>query len=181
MRSSSNDLAMEIQNIRRILVIGSGGAGKSTLTNRLAKKLSLPAIYLDRHYWKPNWKETESEVWRTKVSALVKAEDWIMDGNFSGTLDIRIPRAELIIDLAYSRWICLTRVFRRMAKYWGQTRPDLPEGCPEGFDFDFLKWVYHFPTKSRPKLEKLIREHSCNKPYLKFKSPRDLADWLSTI
>lgn len=73
-----------------------------------------------------------------------------MDGNFGGTLPQRIKRADAIILLDVSRWICLWRVARRAVKYRGRHRPDMAPGCQERFDLEFIKWIWRYPTQSKP-------------------------------
>jgi adenylate kinase family enzyme len=136
--------------MKRILVIGSGGAGKSTFSTKLGAVLGLPVIHLDQAYWKAGWEKPSKEEWAAKVDALVAQHEWIMDGNFGGTLPQRIKRADAIILLDVSRWICLWRVARRAVKYRGRHRPDMAPGCQERFDLEFIKWIWNYPTRSKP-------------------------------
>jgi adenylate kinase family enzyme len=123
---------------RRLLIIGSGGSGKSTLARHLATALGLPLLHLDRLYWKPGWKEPEPAAWVAHVDELIAGDAWIMDGNYGGTLERRLQRAQMVIWLDLSRWICLWRVLRRRVEYLGQTRPEMPPGCPEHLSLAFL-------------------------------------------
>src|SRR5688572_30960534 len=75
--------------MKRILVIGSGGAGKSTFARRLGKILSIEVIHLDSIYWRPGWIETPKQEWKKRVEHLIAGDSWIMDGNYSGTLQLR--------------------------------------------------------------------------------------------
>jgi adenylate kinase family enzyme len=136
--------------VKRILVIGSGGAGKSTFATKLGAILELPVIHLDQVYWKAGWEKPEKEDWARMVASLVAQHEWIMDGNFGGTLAQRIKRADTIILLDISRWICLWRVAKRIVKYRGRHRPDMTPGCQERFDVEFIRWIWNYPTKSRP-------------------------------
>ena len=136
--------------MKRILVIGSGGAGKSTFSTKLGGLLGLPVIHLDQAYWKPGWEKPSKEEWSATVDSLVAQDLWIMDGNFGGTLPQRIKRADAIILLDVSRWICLWRVARRAVKYRGRHRPGMAPGCQERFDLEFIKWIWRYPTRSKP-------------------------------
>lgn len=136
--------------MKRILVIGSGGAGKSTFANQLGAILELPVIHLDQAYWKPGWEKPSKEEWSATIEQLVAQNEWIMDGNFGGTLPQRIKRADAIILLDISRWICLWRVAKRAVKYRGRHRPDMAPGCQERFDFEFIRWIWNYPRRSRP-------------------------------
>ena len=141
---------------RRILVVGCGGAGKSTFARRLANALSLPVIHLDVHYWRPGWQDPDGKEWGAQVATLAAAPEWIMDGNFSNTFDIRMPRADTLIWLDYSRSTCMRRVLWRTLTGYGRSRPDLPKGCPEQFDLTFLRYVWSFPSKHRPRIVSAI-------------------------
>ena len=79
--------------MQRILVIGSPGAGKSTLASRIAGRLGLPLIHLDREYFGPGWAVPSKAEWRERVRALAARRSWVMDGNYASTFDIRVPRA----------------------------------------------------------------------------------------
>ena len=136
--------------MKRILVIGSGGAGKSTFARDLGAILDLPVIHLDQVYWKEGWEKPTKEEWARTVNGLIAQHEWIMDGNFGGTLPQRIKRADAIILLDVSRWICLWRVAKRFVKYRGRHRPDMPPGCHERFDLEFIRWIWNYPSRSKP-------------------------------
>src|SRR5262245_32584770 len=127
--------------MRRVLVVGCAGAGKTTFSRRLAAMLKLPVVHLDRHFWRPQWQLPDMQEWRETLTTLAAGPEWIMDGNYSGTFDLRMPRADTVIWLDFSRMICMRRVLLRIVKGYGRTRQDLPEGCPEKFDPVFLRYV----------------------------------------
>jgi len=99
--------------MRRVLVIGSPGAGKSTLATRLATALALPVHYLDLHHWKPGWVYRDAADARERVRAIVETPAWVMDGNFAETFDLRMPRADTLVWLDYPRSICVRRIVMR--------------------------------------------------------------------
>ena len=144
--------------MQRILILGSGGAGKSTLAGKIAQRTKLPIIHLDQHYWKPHWIESSKEEWTERVKELIQKEQWIMDGNYGGTLELRIPRADTIIFMNTSRWLCLYRVFRRWWKYRNTSRPDITENCPEQLNWEFLHYIFVYPFTRRPKILKRLEE-----------------------
>jgi adenylate kinase family enzyme len=132
--------------MRRILIIGSPGAGKSTLSQRLSERLGIPVIHLDREYFGPGWTETEKQAWRRRAGELAAGPEWIMDGNYASTFDIRVPRATDIVWLDVPRWTCLIRVCRRVIRHWGQARPDMGPDCPERFNGPFMRWIWNYPN-----------------------------------
>lgn len=140
----------------RILILGCGGAGKSTLARRLGQLTGLPVIHLDAHYFSAGWVATPAELWRPRVEELVAGNRWIIDGNFASTLDLRLRRADTVVFLDLPRRICLWRVFKRWMKHRGRTRPDMAPGCTEKADLEFLKWIWSFRSSDRPKILQMM-------------------------
>ena len=164
--------------MRRILIIGCSGAGKSNLARKLSAALGLPLIGLDRAYWRPGWIEPSLAEWRETVSRLVAEPAWVMDGNYSGTFDLRMPQADTLVWLDYLRATCLRRVILRVLKGYGRTRPDLPEGCPEKIDLTFWRWVWDFPTRSRPGIPTAIERHGTHLRVVRLTNNRAVAAFL---
>lgn len=135
--------------MRKILLIGSGGAGKSTLARRIAERTGLPLIHLDAVYWKPGWVETPSDEWRKLVAEMLQRDAWVMDGNFGGTLDLRLAACDSVIFLDLPPIVCLWRVIRRRARYRGESRPDMTPGCPEQLTLGFLAWIAFYRLRRR--------------------------------
>ncbi len=77
---------------RRWLIVGAAGAGKSRLAREMAELLDLPIIRLDRHFWNPGWVETDRRKWAHKVVELSSRDAWVMDGNYGGSISLRLPR-----------------------------------------------------------------------------------------
>lgn len=143
--------------MQRILIIGAPGSGKSTLARAMGGRLGLPVIHMDREYWLPDWAEPAKAAWRDKVAGLAAQEAWIMEGNYSGTWDLRVPRADAIIWLDVPRRLYMPRTLWRMASNYGRQRPDIGPGCPERFDLPFFKdWVWTYTRRSRPRTVALM-------------------------
>ena len=98
---------------RRVLILGPAGSGKSTVCRRMSRILGIPAIHLDKHFWLPNWVKTPKDGWPDKVKRLVASEAWVMDGNYSTTLEIRAKAADTLIFLEMPRRLSFLRVFSR--------------------------------------------------------------------
>lgn len=144
----------------RILVIGSPGAGKSTLSRALAATTGLPLVHLDQAYWRPGWVETDDAEWRATVAALVAAPRWIIDGNYSGTLPERLAAADRVILLDVPPLVCTWRVIRRVSGLRGRVRPDMAEGCLERFNLPFLWYVLTFRARVMPRVEALLATYA---------------------
>jgi adenylate kinase family enzyme len=135
--------------MRKILILGCSGAGKSTLARQIGRITGLPIIHLDQHYWLPGWQEPDKETWLRKVSALIAQPCWVMDGNFGGTLVLRLAAADTAIFLDYPTWVCLGRVLLRVIRSLGRVREDMAPGCPERLDLSFLRYVYRYRRDDR--------------------------------
>jgi adenylate kinase family enzyme len=162
---------------RRILVIGCSGAGKSTLARAIADRYSLPLIHLDRCYWRPGWVAPGDAEWFAEVERLIAEPAWVMDGNFSSTLQRRAERADAIVFLDFPRWLCLFRVLKRVATGYGKDRADVAPGCPERFDWAFLKWIWTYPKRSRPKTLDLLKTTPKAKVILR--SKHEVRRWIA--
>jgi adenylate kinase family enzyme len=164
--------------MRRILVIGSGGAGKSTVARRLGKLLDLEVNHLDKFFWKPGWVESPNDEWLQTVTELINRDSWIIDGNYGGTLPLRLQKCDTIVFLDMPRLLCLWRIVKRNFQYRRGTRPDMAEGCAEKLDFEFVSWVWNYSRTTRPKVVRLIREHSEGKRVVWLRSRREVEKFL---
>ena len=138
--------------MKRIVVIGSGGSGKSTFSSALGEKLGIQVVHLDKLYWRPGWVETPKDEWVDIVRRELAMDSWVMDGNFGGTRKMRLQAADTVIFLDLPRYLCMYRILRRTLTYRGGQRPDMAEGCHEGFDLEFIMWVWNYPRRSRHNL-----------------------------
>ncbi len=167
--------------IKRALVLGCCGAGKSTFATALSSISELELIHLDQYYWKPNWEEPNPVDWENIVQKLAGKPQWIIDGNYGGTIDIRIRQADTIIYLDYPTWLCLWRVTVRTLKYWGKERPDMPEGCKERFDWEYFHFVATFNLRNRKRLLKKLDSFKQEKRIFIFKHDRQAYDFLENL
>lgn len=142
------------------MILGSGGAGKTRLALELSERTGLPVVHLDLLFWRPNWQPAPLEEARAAVAAAAEEERWIMDGNFLGLGldDPRLRRADTVVFLDVPRLRCLWRIVSRRVRDGGRRRPDLPEGCVEGLEREFVLWVWRYPRDNRPRVLELLAE-----------------------
>ena len=145
--------------MQRIIILGCSGSGKSTFARALGAALNRPVIHLDNLYWKPGWVETPRPEFAALQEKLVQAETWIIDGNYSATLAIRLERADTLLYFDLPRRVCVWSVLRRVLTYYGRSRPDLAPGCPEKFDFSFLLLTWNYRKRSRPGVLKKLENY----------------------
>lgn len=166
--------------MERVMIIGSGGAGKSTLARELGLRTGLPVFHLDAVYWKPGWEPTSREEWELKIKEISCGAKWIIDGNYSGTMNIRLANADTIIFLDYSRWVNMYGIVKRRMMYRKKTRPDMNEGCKERLDWAFIKWVWSFEREKAPQLRKKLQNFP-DKEVHHFRNRKELKLWQSGL
>lgn len=167
--------------MNRIVVLGCSGSGKSTFSQRLGARLGLPVRHLDAFFWKPGWRQVDAETFDATVRELAAEELWIIDGNYSRTLDLRLERADTVFLLDFPRYLCLYRVIKRRLQYSGRTRADMGEGCVEKLDFPFLRWVWQFRKRSRPKLLARLERFKDGREVVIFRSPREVREYWTAL
>ncbi len=162
----------------RIAIIGSAGSGKSTLALQIAKLIDLPLHHLDCLFWKHGWVETPKPEFYLQLEEVVKKKQWIIDGNYSRTINARIEAADLIIFLDFSKYLCVFRALKRSLLHRNKIRPDITEGCKEKFDMEFYKWIWDFPNRNREKIVLALSKLQDKKKIFVFKHPKELKKWV---
>lgn len=168
--------------MKKILIIGAGGAGKSTLARQLQVATGIEVIHLDKVFWRPNWVETPKDEWEKTIENLLNKDSWIMDGNYGGTLERRFAGCDTIIFLDMPRTICVWRAFTRFLINKKKARPDMAEGCEEKFDLEFLKflkWIWDYPKRTKPKVEVLIKQFQDTKEIIRLTSKKEIEDFFT--
>ncbi len=166
--------------MKKVLIIGPGGAGKSTIARRLGELLQIEVFHLDRHYWQPGWVEPPKDIWQARVEQLVGRESWIIDGNYSGTLSTRLQACDTVIFLDLSRVLCVWRIIRRRITYRHTSRPDMVEGCEERFNMEFLNWVWNYSRRSRPKVIAMLKANQKEKKIVWLRSREDVKRFIQS-
>jgi adenylate kinase family enzyme len=142
--------------VKRIAIIGCGGAGKTVLANRLAALLDLPVINLDAIYYDENWRQKTTDEFAAIQRKMVTADRWIIDGNHASTLHIRAKRADTVIFLDLPTRTCLWGVLQRRWRYRGGQHPD---GVYDRITLSFIRYVIGYRRTMRPRVATIVREH----------------------
>lgn len=173
-------MARALRGARRLLLIGSPGAGKSTLGRLLAPRLGLPLIALDREFWRSGWVQPTVEEWRTRrVPELIARERWLIEGQYTATLALRLTRADALLHLDFPRLTCLARVLRRVLVQG--PRPDLPPGCPERLDPSFLRYVWRSHDPEESTVPELRDEAAMRMPVGRLRAPGQVQRFLDAL
>lgn len=149
---------MNISRYKRIIVIGNCGSGKSWFSRRLADITGYRLVHLDCEYWQPDWVGTPKEEWIEKNKEIIKGENWIIDGNYNSTMELRFTAANLVIFLDINRYVCIWSALRRH----GKKRSDLPDYLEEKIDSEFLvflRWIWGFKKIGRKRIMDLHEKY----------------------
>lgn len=164
---------------KKVLIVGCGGAGKSTLAVEMGKIFSLPVVHLDKIGWLPNWQARAIDEFDALLDIELNKSSWIIDGNYGRTFPHRLKFADFCIFLDYSTELCINSVHERLSKYCGTTRPDMTDSCEEIIDDEFVEWINSFNKTVRPKIIKYLK--SSNVSYKIFTTREETANWLNTF
>lgn len=168
--------------MKRILIIGNAGAGKSTFAIKLSERLSLPLVHLDRIYWKGTWEHLERAEFDAALQVELEKPQWIIDGNFNRTVPHRLKYCDTVFFFDMPTLCCLWGITKRIFQHYGKTRPDMGGDCRERFDKQktpLYKGVLSFNKRCRKEYLKLLAE--TNASVIIFKSHRQADRYLKML
>lgn len=165
--------------MQRVMVIGPCGSGKSTLSFELARRLGLPLIHMDKLNWQPGWIDSPDDELLTRVRQVVEQDRWLIDGNYGGTMPLRLDRADTVVYLDFPVALCFRRMLKRVWHYRGRVRPDMSAGCPERFDLGFMWYLANWNRGPRQRTEAKLAGHEAK--LVRLGNPKALARWLDTL
>ncbi|WP_459524883.1 DNA topology modulation protein [Leuconostoc lactis] len=165
----------------KIMIIGCGGSGKSTLARKLGHSIDVPVFHLDTLLWQDNWQMSSKDEQKSIINDILDKNQWIIDGNYSATLEMRIAKADTVIFIDRNRIICLFNVLKRYMHYKGRSRPDMHDNCPEKIDFEFLHWIWTFNKNRKPKIIKTLADVQNTKNVVVLKNNRQISDFLKSV
>jgi MATE family multidrug resistance protein len=130
--------------LRRIAILGGGGAGKSTLARRLGEALGLPVVHLDRLVYGPGWTYRNIDVARAELAEALEFGSWIVEGTYPWASELTLPNADVVLWLDQPVWRRLFRAWRKTRLHWRRPRADRPGGCEERFGWTYARLVLAF-------------------------------------
>jgi adenylate kinase family enzyme len=167
--------------MNRIMVIGvSAGVGKSTFARKLGKYRNIPVYHLDSYFWKSGWVEATHEEFSSAQKKLVETEQWIIEGNYTKTINVRERYCDTVIYLELPLPICLYRVVKRYLTNIGHTRPDMTIGCTEKLDWKFIKFIIttYFDRKKKM-MERLETYEMMGKQVIVLKTKEEIDSYFN--
>ena len=165
----------------RVVIIGCSAGGKSTLARELSRVLGIETVHLDKVLWKPGCQLADPQEEADAVRELLGRPRWIMDGNYTASLPMRLAQADTIVFIDFSRIRCMLRALKRLSQFRGRTRPDMGAGCPEQLNIGFLRWIWNYPRDERPELLRHVQEHASHAAVVHLRSPAEAERWLATL
>lgn len=164
---------------KRIMIIGCGGAGKSTLSRKLAAILNLPLHHLDKMFWLPGWVEKNRPLFYAEQEKIISDDEWIIDGNYMNSIPMRIQRADTVIYLNMPILLCFYGAVKRYFKK--AKRDDIGEGCEEKLDKKFLWWILTFRFHTAPRINKILRQYKNISTIIELKSRKGVKIFLASL
>ena len=155
--------------MKKVIVIGCPGSGKSTVSRTLHNKTGIPLYHLDMMYWNADKTTVEKSVFLERLSAVLEKDEWIIDGNYGSTMELRMVACDTVIFLDYPLDVCLDGIKERR----GKPRSDMPWIETEE-DAEFIEFIKNYEEQQKPKVLELLKKHS-DKNIIIFKS-REQAD-----
>lgn len=160
--------------MKRIMIFGRPGNGKSTFANRLSKTLSLPVYHLDKYFFESSWRERDTKEFIDIQKNLVSREAWIIDGNSTKTLEIRWSKADVVIYLDLPKWICIYRIIKRIFTK-DRTIDDRAPNCPEVLRWPFLVYAWRFENRVKNIIPQLTKTYE-KTPFYVISSQKDFEE-----
>lgn len=141
-------------NLKKIMIFGIPGSGKSTFALKLGRLLNLPLFHLDKYFFVSDWQQREYQDFLEIQKGLVDQDFWIIDGNASRSFEMRFSKADTIIYFRFNRILCLWRIFERFI-HKDPHISDRAEGCTENIPFRLIKYLWTFPQRVKQSIEEL--------------------------
>ena len=162
--------------MKKVIVVGCPGSGKSTFARKLQEKTGLPLYYLDMIWHKPDKTTLTKEEFDEKLHELIARDEWIIDGNYSRTLESRLQACDTAFVFDLPLEVCLAGAQARV----GTKRIDMPWEETE-LSQEFLNYILSFSQQKLPRLLQLARQYSSQKQVVFFRSRRECDDFLKSL
>ena len=166
-----------VDEMKKVIIIGCPGSGKSTFARALAEKVGLPLYHLDNMYWNADRTHVERPVFLERLQAAMSEDAWIIDGNYNSTMEMRMAACDTVFFLDYPVEVCMAGAEERK----GTKRTDIPwVESRDDRDEEFINFIKAFREESRPRILSLFRQYSDKEIHV-FTSRSEATDYLTTV
>lgn len=141
--------------MKKVIVIGCPGSGKSTFARALHDATQIPLYHLDMMYWNSDKTTVDKDIFLGRLSKVLENNEWIIDGNYASTMELRISACDTVVFLDYPTELCLDGIRERR----GRQRSDIPWIETEE-DAEFTEFVKSFTKQQRPQIIELLEKYS---------------------
>lgn len=163
--------------MKRIMVIGCPGSGKSTFSRELHSITGIPLFHLDMMNWNADRTTVDKAVFRKRLSDTIKKSEWIIDGNYGSTIELRLKECDMVIFLDYPLEICLEGIKERR----GKERTDMPwVEAEDEEDAEFIEFIKNYNSQSRPQVMELLDKYS-HKKIIIFRNRDEASEFLKQM
>ena len=162
--------------MKKVIVIGCPGSGKTTFAEKLNKLTGLPIYYLDAIWHKPDKTHIPREEFDRRISEIFAAPEWIIDGNYNRTIEMRLKECDTVFLFDLPTEVCLQGATERI----GKGRYDLP-WIEKELDPEFESFIKEFPKTTLPQIYELLEKYKKEKQVIVFKSRKDADEFLKRI
>ena len=162
--------------MKRIIIIGCPGSGKSTLSRELHNITDIPLFHLDMMYWNSNKTTVEKSIFLERLSEALQKSEWIIDGNYNSTMELRLQKCDTVIFLDYPLDVCLNGIIERR----GKAHSDIPWVSNDEDDAELIQFAKSYISQSRPMIMELLDRYS-NKDIYIFKSRAETNEFLANL
>lgn len=163
--------------MKRVIIIGCPGSGKSTFARYLHNKTNIPLFHLDMMFWNEDKTTVDKAIFKERLLNVIQKSEWIIDGNYASTIELRLQVCDTVFFLDYPLEICLDGVKSRR----GKKRTDMPWIEQENEeDEEFIEFIRNYRVENRPKVLELLDKYSCKKIYI-FKNRSEAKEFLNGL
>ncbi len=160
--------------MKKVIVIGCPGSGKSTFSKSLHQITNIPLFHLDMLFWNTDKTTVEKSVFLDRLLKIIENDQWIIDGNYGSTMELRMQSCDTVIFLDYPLEVCLNGIQERK----GKARSDMPWIEPSEDDAEFIEFIKNYNSQSRPKVMELLNRYS-QKDIIIFSTRTQAEDFLA--
>lgn len=162
--------------MKKVIIIGCPGSGKSTLSRAIHEKTGIPLYHLDMMFWNADRTTVEKQVFLDQLSAAMEQDAWIIDGNYGSTIELRLAACDTVFFLDYPVEVCLQGIRQRR----GKPRSDMPWFEIEEEDAEFINFIKSYNSESRPQVMALLEKYAHKNIYI-FRSRAEKDAFLSRM